>query len=90
MLTRPRAHWFETRLARPVVLCGEHGLDVFCLGIFLSFFGHLVVQELSSSFLIQVLINLTGCALMIGLAALLTWYKSLGHGTGGTMGQGAA
>jgi hypothetical protein len=79
VLTRPHGRWFDSRLARPIVLCGEHGLDVFCLGIFLSFFGHLVVQELSRSLLSQLLINLVGCALMIGLAALLTWYKRLGR-----------
>ena len=84
-----RGHSYEGRLARPIVLVGQHGLDAFCLGIFLSCFGDIVLQEFSRSFGIQLLVNLVGCGLMVGLAAFLNWYKSIGKGTGGTMAKGA-
>lgn len=87
MLTRARG--FDGRWARPIVLVGQHGLHTFCLGIFLSVFGEIVLQEISSAFATQVLVNLAGCGLMIGLAIFLTWYKSLTRDTGDKMPKGA-
>ena len=84
-----RRHGYDGRFARPIVIVGQHGLDTFCLGIFLSCLGDLVLQEFSRSFGIQLLVNLVGCGLMVGLAAFLNWYKSISRGTGGKMAKGA-
>jgi hypothetical protein len=61
----------------PAILCGQHSLEVFCLGVFLSFAGHFALVEISGAFWVQVAISLSGIAAMIATAALLTWYKNL-------------
>jgi hypothetical protein len=62
---------------RPAIECGRHSLEVFCLGIFLSFAGHFVLVEISNRALMQVLVSFAGIALMTALAYLLTWYQRL-------------
>ena len=32
---------------RPLILCGQHSLEIFCLGVFLAFAGHFVLAEVS-------------------------------------------
>ena len=32
-----KSRWF-----RPAILCGQHSLEIFCLGVFLSFAAHFV------------------------------------------------
>jgi hypothetical protein len=61
----------------PAILCGQHSLEIFCLGVFLSFAGHFALVEISGAFWMQVVISLLGIAAMIGTAALVTWYKDL-------------
>ena len=39
----------KSRWLRPMILCGQHSLEIFCLGIFLSFIGHFVTSEFSRS-----------------------------------------
>ncbi|HUA54809.1 MAG TPA: OpgC domain-containing protein [Candidatus Sulfotelmatobacter sp.] len=99
VLTRGRERWFAGRLARPIVRCGEHSLAVFCTGIFLSLLGHLAADTFNYSLAMQLVINAAGCAIMIGLAWLLDWYKKQARGpssgrpsgsSGGTMEQGVA
>jgi hypothetical protein len=62
---------------RPAVRCGEHSLEVFCLGIFLSFAGHFVLVEISNAAWMQIVVSFAGIALMTALAYLLTWYRRL-------------
>jgi hypothetical protein len=57
------------------VVCGQHSLETFCLGVFLSFAGHFVFTEVSNRVIVQVLVSFTGIAIMVGTAALLSWYK---------------
>ena len=64
------------RVSAPFVRCGRHSLHVFCLGIFLSFVGHLVLTEISHKTPMMLLVNVGGVALMIGMAYLLSWYKA--------------
>jgi hypothetical protein len=61
----------------PAILCGQHSLEIFCLGVFLAFAGHFALVEISGAFWMQVLISLLGVAAMIATAALITWYKNL-------------
>jgi hypothetical protein len=67
----------ESRWFRPLVLCGQHSLEVFCLGIFLSFAGHFVFQELSDRVITQVLVSALGIAIMVAAAAMIAWYKKI-------------
>jgi hypothetical protein len=61
----------------PAILCGQHSLEVFCLGVFLAFAGHFALVEISGAFWMQVVISLLGIVGMIAAAALITWYKNL-------------
>jgi hypothetical protein len=61
----------------PAILCGQHSLEIFCLGVFLAFAGHFALVEISGAFWMQVMISLLGVAAMIATAALITWYKNL-------------
>jgi hypothetical protein len=61
----------------PAILCGQHSLEIFCLGVFLAFAGHFALVDISGAFWMQVVISLLGIAAMITAAALITWYKNL-------------
>jgi hypothetical protein len=61
----------------PAILCGQHSLEIFCLGVFLAFAGHFALVEVSGAIWMQILISVVGILLMIATAALLTWYKWL-------------
>jgi hypothetical protein len=65
----------KSPLLRPVILCGENSLKIFCLGIFLSFAGQFILVEISSRMEMQLLISVVGIAVMAATAALITWYK---------------
>ena len=62
-------------LSRLVIVCGQHSLHVFCLGILLSVLGRFIVNSVYSGVLMQVAVNIAGVALMIALAQLMSWYK---------------
>jgi hypothetical protein len=61
----------------PAIVCGQHSLETFCLGVFLSFAGHFVFTEVSNSLVIQVAVSLTGILVMTGAAALISWYRQI-------------
>lgn len=67
----------KSPLLRPAIRCGENSLEIFCLGVFLSFAGHFAMVEISSGILMQVAISILGILIMSGVAALMTWYKGL-------------
>jgi hypothetical protein len=61
----------------PAILCGQHSLEIFCFGVFLSFAAHFALVEISGAIWMQVLISISGIAIMIAAAGLITWYKTL-------------
>jgi hypothetical protein len=65
----------RSRWMRPAVLCGQHSLEIFCLGVFLAFAAHFVMAEISDGIAMQVFVSLLGIMLMIAVAALMSWYK---------------
>src|SRR5262249_11629358 len=64
------------RVAQMIIRCGQHSLQVFCLGIVLSVLGYILLTFFRDDILIQLAINLAGIVAMIAIAALLTWYKA--------------
>jgi len=73
----------KSRWLWPMVACGQHSLEIFCLGIFLSFIGHFVTSEVSRSVGMQILISVLGICVMIAVAWLITWYNNVeGRGSG--------
>jgi len=71
------------RIARPIILCGQQSLHVFCLSIVLSVLGHFVLTEWSARLGTQLLVTAIGFALMIGMAALITWHRAMDDGKDG-------
>jgi hypothetical protein len=61
----------------PAILCGQHSLEIFCLGVFLAFAGHFAMVEISGAVWMQALISLLGILVMVAAAALITWYKRI-------------
>lgn len=64
-----------SRMFRPAILCGQHSLEIFCLGVFLAFAAHFVLVEFSQSASMQVAVSFLGILIMISVAWLLGWYK---------------
>ncbi|MBC9879962.1 OpgC domain-containing protein [Bradyrhizobium sp. INPA01-394B] len=62
---------------RPAIICGERSLEVFCVGIFLSFVGCFLIELVSDSIAFQLLVSLSGIALMTAVAYYRTWTKNL-------------
>jgi hypothetical protein len=63
---------------RPLILCGQHSLEIFCIGVFLAFAGHFILAEVSGGALMHFLISLSGILVMSGAAWVFSWYKRVG------------
>jgi hypothetical protein len=69
----------------PAIKCGEESVAVFCVGVFLSFIGHLTLIMSSGSVLMQILVSAGGVAAMTIVAYYISWskqqdiWKSLAH-----------
>jgi hypothetical protein len=62
---------------RPAIVCGQHSLEIFCLGVFLAFAAHFIMVQVSEAVSAQVLASVTGIVLMVAVAWLLSWYKNI-------------
>jgi hypothetical protein len=62
---------------QPAIRCGQHSLEIFCLGVFLAFAGQFIVAESSGGPLVQAGISLLGILIMIATAYLISWYKTM-------------
>jgi hypothetical protein len=72
-------HWpgLKSPVLRPAIVCGQHSLEIFCLGVFLAFAGQFVIAESSGGPVLQTAISLFGIILMVATAYLVSWYKSI-------------
>ncbi len=73
---RPDSRFLATTAARPIIVCGQNSLYVFCLGIVLSVLGQFVLSDIDTGVDMQIAVNLVGIALMIGTAAMIQWFKT--------------
>jgi hypothetical protein len=62
---------------RPLILCGQNSLPIFCLGVFLSFAAHWFLVQIDGEVLAQILVSVAGMSLMVAAAWLLQRFKSL-------------
>jgi len=67
---------------RPLILCGQHSLEIFCLGVFLAFAGHFILAEVSGGAGVHALISLSGILIMWGVAWVISWYKRVADKSG--------
>ncbi|TCZ52977.1 OpgC family protein [Roseicella aquatilis] len=73
------AGWLRSQPAAPFVLMGQHGLPVFCTGIFLSFLGRLALEQ-SDRGPMQVVVNLGGWAALVAVGLVAAWYRQRDRG----------
>lgn len=71
------AAFLRSKWSRPLILCGQNSLEIFCLGVFLSFCAHFVLSEVSRRLPFQFAVSFAGIAIMIAAAALMSWYKGI-------------
>jgi hypothetical protein len=67
----------QSRWLYPAIVCGQHSLEIFCLGVFLSFAAHFAMVEINQGVAMQIAISLAGIAIMVATAALISWYKGI-------------
>lgn len=67
----------ESRWLRPLIVCGQRSLEVFCVGLLLSFVGHFLLDVVSDSLLAQIVVSMSGIALMTAVAYYRSWSKEL-------------
>ena len=60
---------------KPLILCGQHSLEIFCLGVFLAFAGHFILAEVGGGAALHALISLSGIVIMSAMAWVISWYK---------------
>ena len=61
----------------PAIVCGQHSLEPFCLGVFLAFAGHFMFTEVSNRLLMHVIVSVAGIVIMVAVAALVSWYRRI-------------
>jgi hypothetical protein len=72
----PQARFMRMAAAWPLVLCGRHSLEIFCLSILLSVLGHFLMSEFNAGFTMQIGVNVVGIAMMCLTAGMLDWYRA--------------
>jgi hypothetical protein len=65
------------RVLQPAIRCGQHSLEIFCLGVFLAFAGQFIISQWSGGPLVQTAISIAGILIMIATASLISWYKAM-------------
>lgn len=73
----------QAAIWRPVIKCGQQSLEVFAVGIYLSFIGYFVLQMTSSGVIAQLLVGTGGISIMTAVAYYRSWSKrveKLAHG----------
>ena len=78
-LVAPDAGLLRSAAAKPMILCGQHSLAIFCLGILLSAFGHFVLSEYNAAIGFQLGVNLAGILAMCLTARVIDWYETMGR-----------
>ena len=65
----------QAAIWKPLVKCGQQSLEVFAVGIYLSFIGFFVLQMTSSGIIAQLLVGTGGISIMTAVAYYRSWSK---------------
>jgi hypothetical protein len=79
--TTADARFLRWRVMQPVVHCGQHSLQIFCLGILLSVIGQFVLMQGKNNLAAQLAVCAAGIAIMIGTSQLIGWYRAIDRAT---------
>jgi hypothetical protein len=69
------SRWLASRWARPLVRAGQHSLEIFCFGIFLSVGGHAILTEWGHGWIPEAVVSAGGIAAMLLAARFLSWSR---------------
>jgi len=62
---------------RPLIKCGQQSLEVFCIGIFLAFIAHFVLEIASDGLFSELLVGTAGLSAMTLVAYYRSWSKQV-------------
>jgi hypothetical protein len=65
----------QWRMSAPLIKCGQHSLEVFCIGIVLSFCAHAAIETSLDSLWVQIFVGTLGILFLTASAHYLTWHK---------------
>ncbi len=66
---------FHSKFLQPIIKCGDEWLASFCVGIFLSLAGHMILITNQNTVLFQVLVSITALTLMTAVAYYVSWSR---------------
>src|SRR5712672_1681664 len=69
----PMLQW---RSLAPLIVCGRNSLQVFCIGIVLSFCAHAAIKLSLNALVVQISVGAAGILLMTAVAYCRTWSKA--------------
>jgi len=78
---RPNARFLSWRILDPIRRCGEHSLQIFCLGTFLAVTAQVIVAHYEDSTVSQLSVSFAGIAIMSLAAYAASWFKAESRGT---------
>jgi hypothetical protein len=66
-------HWaaLRSKWLRPMVMCGQHSLPIFCFGVFLSFGAHWILMQYTRGVWEQLVVSAAGILIMVAIAWVL-------------------
>jgi hypothetical protein len=79
LMVSPNAPFLKWRVFQPIRRCGEHSLQIFCLGTFLALTAQVTVARYEDSIVSQLLVSIAGLVIMTLVAYTATWFKSQGR-----------
>jgi len=65
-----RSPWMQ-----PLILCGQYSLQIFALGVALSFAGYALLMELDAGVALHFVVGAAGILILYGVARTFIWYK---------------
>ena len=71
----PNAPYLRWRVLEPLRRCGEHSLQIFCVGTFLALSAQIVDAHFDGSLLSQLVVSISGIVIMTAFAYAATWFK---------------
>jgi Uncharacterized protein conserved in bacteria len=73
----PDGDWLRSPLPRHLRRLGRHSLEIFCLGVILAPMADALCTLAGDHVVVQMIVGLGGVALMMALASLLGWNRTL-------------
>jgi hypothetical protein len=61
----------SSKWLRPLILCGQHSLPIFCIGVFLSFGAHWILMQYTRGVWEQLVVSAAGIVIMVAIAWVL-------------------